>query len=358
MGMFDAIRPQPDRESEPTVNLARLGAPTVASTGGQSPAVTTDAFRRFAKAVWTMPTVESLKSALTLPGDVWTGKQPMGLPSETEDLSRVVDLAGLVMTGGFAGTGAGGVALGSGPTRKSVMAGSGGTDARGAGIEAGILPTAERSAMLPADDAARMARAREMGYAETPFYRGEATGTVPSKYPGGAFFSRDRETAAGFAGRGGQAEPREFRLNLGDAFTIGEPLTAGQYGRLVESAMRHDPGLATQLAAQFDRAPEWMVGFGKARPNDVITDRGGATLTHELVSKGRAYESVLRDAGFGAVDTGRDVRKLSGFGVREKSAAFDPARADDTNIFVSLASLGLPASALGLATAGRDPTAD
>jgi hypothetical protein len=41
----------------------------------------------------------------------------MGLPSETEDLSRVADLAGIAMTGGVAGTGAGGMAVGSGPIR-------------------------------------------------------------------------------------------------------------------------------------------------------------------------------------------------------------------------------------------------
>jgi hypothetical protein len=57
---------------------------------------------------------------VTLPGDVYAGRQPMGLPSETEDLSRVADLAGLAMTGGVAGTGAGGVALGAGFLRPAI----------------------------------------------------------------------------------------------------------------------------------------------------------------------------------------------------------------------------------------------
>jgi hypothetical protein len=73
--------------------------------------------QKLAHALATMPTVQSIKSAVTLPGDVYAGRQPMGLPSETEDLSRVADLAGLGMTGGIAGAGAGGMALGSGPSR-------------------------------------------------------------------------------------------------------------------------------------------------------------------------------------------------------------------------------------------------
>lgn len=75
---------------------------------------------RLAKALATMPTVQSIKSAVTLPGDVYAGRTPMGLPSQTEDLTRVADLAGLAMTGGVAGTGAGGVALGAGFLRPAI----------------------------------------------------------------------------------------------------------------------------------------------------------------------------------------------------------------------------------------------
>lgn len=83
-------------------------SPTVSSTGGVTPQV-------LSEALTTMPSVQSIKSAVTLPGDVWAGRQPMGLPSETEDLSRVADLAGLAMTGGIAGGPRG--AMGSGPIR-------------------------------------------------------------------------------------------------------------------------------------------------------------------------------------------------------------------------------------------------
>jgi hypothetical protein len=50
--------------------------------------------------------VKSAVSGATLPGDVYAG-QEQGM--------RVADMAGLAMTGGVAGTGQGGVALGSGP---------------------------------------------------------------------------------------------------------------------------------------------------------------------------------------------------------------------------------------------------
>jgi hypothetical protein len=71
--------------------------------------------QKLGDALATMPSAQAIKSAVTLPGDVYAGRQPMGLPSETEDLSRVADLAGLGMTGGIAGAPRG--AVGSGPIR-------------------------------------------------------------------------------------------------------------------------------------------------------------------------------------------------------------------------------------------------
>jgi hypothetical protein len=71
--------------------------------------------QKLGNALATMPSAQAIKSAVTLPGDVYAGRQPMGLPSETEDLSRVADLAGLAMTGGIAGAPKG--AVGSGPIR-------------------------------------------------------------------------------------------------------------------------------------------------------------------------------------------------------------------------------------------------
>jgi hypothetical protein len=46
----------------------------------------------------------SIKRGFMLPGNVAAGRQPMGLPSETEDLSPVADLAGIVVPGARTGT--------------------------------------------------------------------------------------------------------------------------------------------------------------------------------------------------------------------------------------------------------------
>lgn len=63
--------------------------------------------------------VKSAISGATLPGDVYAGREGMALPTQMtrEQGMRVADMAGLAMTGGVAGTGAGGVALGSGPIK-------------------------------------------------------------------------------------------------------------------------------------------------------------------------------------------------------------------------------------------------
>jgi hypothetical protein len=71
----------------------------------------------------------------------------------------------------------------------------------------------------------------------------------------------------------------------------------------------------------------------------LVTDGPGATLTHELIAKSRAPENVFKDAGFNAIDTGRDVRNLDGFGVRSAVAAFDPEKAGRRGILLSLGAL-------------------
>jgi hypothetical protein len=144
--------------------------------------------------------------------------------------------------------------------------------------------------------------------------------------------------------RGGQAAPREFCLNLNNTFADHAPVTADQFGRLVEAASKHDPDLARNLAGLFDREPDWIVGYGKARPADVVAEQG--SLIRQAIERSHAFEHVFRDAGFHAFASGRDVRKLTGHGIRSKDAAFDPDKASSTNIFASLAGLraafGLP----------------
>ncbi|WP_454917433.1 hypothetical protein [Xanthobacter sediminis] len=69
------------------------------------------------------------------------------------------------------------------------------------------LPPVRRGLMM--DEASRMARARDLGYSDEPFYRGEASGRAPVEFPERVnYFSRDKEYSTGFAQRGGESDPR------------------------------------------------------------------------------------------------------------------------------------------------------
>jgi hypothetical protein len=63
--------------------------------------------------------VKGAVSGATLAGDVYAGREAMPLPTQMsqEQGLRVADMAGLAMSGGVAGTGQGGVALGAGPIK-------------------------------------------------------------------------------------------------------------------------------------------------------------------------------------------------------------------------------------------------
>ena len=60
---------------------------------------------------------------------------------------------------------------------------------------------------------------------------------------------------------------------------------------------------------------------------------GGGQVFQALEVSGRKPEAVLREAGYDAVDSGRDVHKLSGHGIRSKDAVFDPKR-HPTRLFI------------------------
>ena len=49
-------------------------------------------WRKLGQALATMPTVQSLKSGATLPGDIWGGKETFNLPSQNPDMSRAADV--------------------------------------------------------------------------------------------------------------------------------------------------------------------------------------------------------------------------------------------------------------------------
>lgn len=195
---------------------------------------------------------------------------------------------------------------------------------------------------LPMDDASRMARARQMGYADEPFYRGEASG---KPYQGGpAHFSRDEGYAAGFANKGGADAPAEYRLNLSNTFSDRGAITAAKYGALVEAAAATDPKLALDLAESIapGKGVEWLIGFSKARPDFVVVDEGGAALVRHAIERGSSDPiGVFRAAGYDALDSGRDVRKLDAAGIRSKDAQFNPSKASSTDIMAGLAGASL-----------------
>jgi hypothetical protein len=190
------------------------------------------------------------------------------------------------------------------------------------------------------DEASRMARARELGYSETPLYRGEATGSLPSEYPSGAHYSRDRSYASGFAEKGGQAAPREFRLDLRNAFNDKADLSAQQYSQLVAAA---DSKLAVNLVKMVapGKNVEWFHEFARRNPAFRVTDGGSAMVRHAIEKNAQDPVGVFVNAGFNALDSGRDVRTLTALGQRLEDAAFDPAKADWKDIMAAAAAAPL-----------------
>jgi hypothetical protein len=201
------------------------------------------------------------------------------------------------------------------------------------------------STTLPMDEASRMARSEEMGNKHT-LWRGESDGSSPSRYPDGGFFSRDKSYSDAFAQRGGLPEAREFRLNLDKAYKDYEPLTAEQVSRLIRAA---DPKFASQLAEMFRVTPARFIEVAKANPTRRVTDPSNtAYLRQAMEYNSTNWAGLLRRAGFNAFDSGRDVRMLTGKGIRHKDAVFDPAKAKSTDIFASVTgAVAVPALALG-----------
>lgn len=214
-------------------------------------------------------------------------------------------------------------------------------------IFAGPKAATADASELPMDEASRLARAREMGYSDAPFYRGEATG---KEYGGGpAYFSRDREYAEGFAKRGGQDAPSEYRLDLQNTFMDQTPIRAGRYADIIESVAKNNPQLASELAETIapGKGVDWVIGFGRAQPDFVVVERGGAPLIRQAIEQGVGDPvGVLRRAGYDAIDSGRDVRKFGGEGIRSKDARFDPAQKSSQNILAGIAAgvFGTPAA--------------
>jgi hypothetical protein len=196
------------------------------------------------------------------------------------------------------------------------------------------------------DDAARMARAKSMGYDESGFYRGDK-GNSPAEYPRGAHFTRNPEyNAGGATGDKGFGENREFRLNLQNAFLDENPVTAKQFSALLAAAQKHDPKLAENLAQLVGRDQATVLNYGRVRPAAIVDNSG-----HEIrsvINNSAAPVAIFKEAGFDAIGNGHEVRKLTGDGIRLASAKFDPAKSKDRNITAGLA------GATGAAITGQE----
>ena len=155
-----------------------------------------------------------------------------------------------------------------------------------------------------------------------------------------------------FAARSGQ-EPREFRLRLGNALRDYEDFIAEQYGRVIRSALDvGDRKLATDLAEAIapGRGVDWVLRFARANPNEVVARP--ATHVRLAVQASDHPDRVFLEAGFNALDSGRDVRMIDGSGIRLKDAVFDPGKARSRSISASL--FGLPTAGILTALPERE----
>jgi len=126
------------------------------------------------------------------------------------------------------------------------------------------------------DRASRHARA--VGKATSPVSGGEKSGVLPDKYPGGAFFSRDKEAAQGCARQDGCDEPRPFWLRLGNVFDDEAPLTAGTLARVLNAARKdnYNPNFAEGVADMIapGKGVDWLIRFGREQPEFIVADSG------------------------------------------------------------------------------------
>ncbi len=123
---------------------------------------------------------------------------------------------------------------------------------------------------------ANLQRAYRQGYDETPIYRGESTGIVPSEFTGPAYFSRDRDYAMGFAREGGMDAPREYRMKTSNFYRDYDPINIDQYNRLVQSAAAHNPKFAQDMLSMIiDGMPvREFPQFAKTYGNEMAADNG------------------------------------------------------------------------------------
>lgn len=97
-------------------------------------------------------------------------------------------------------------------------------------------------------------------------------------------------------------------------------------------------------------------GIEPAHPDFIIVKAGSAGLIRQAIEIGSCNPiRLFRDAGYDAIDAGRDVRKISGKGIRSNDARFDPSKASSEDIMAGVAGASLlPAWMLQDATSRQD----
>src|SRR5712671_5149497 len=204
-------------------------------------------------------------------------------------------------------------------------------------LAAAAMIPGSRGGRLRMNEASRMARATRQGYADEPFYRGERDGSQPTDFPEGAFFSRDRKYEDEFARVGGAAEAPEYRLKLDKVFDFDRPVTAAAYGRLIGALRESHPKLAADMVdfVAPGKNVDWFMEFAHRIPNQIVS-KAPSHVHHIIDFHTRDAPSIFARAGYDAIDTGRDVQKVTGAGIRSVKAAFDPAKRNSHNIMASI----------------------
>ena len=101
------------------------------------------------------------------------------------------------------------------------------------------------------------------------------------------------------------------------------------------------------------RDAKWLAALARKSPERRATDPTNTAFIRKAIENRVSNPiKVFRAAGYDAIDSGRDVLKLTGTGIRHKDAAFDPAKRKIRNIFATIAGAGaVPAlAASGSAT--------
>lgn len=269
----------------------------------------------------------SAQSAATLPGDVYAGRVD---PRSDEGIQRATDLAGLAMTGGVAGAGPGGFAVGSGPTFQDLLKGWSAAE-RGGGAARPTVPVNAAAEPIGEARARRLVYEDEVPSVPQPQTRGtpEAAGFDPGTYYHG-LPSRTEVQPFSFRDPSGKDEAAIFLAS--------DPSVAARYG---ETTM--------PLKARFGNTREvnWpdevrritnVEGYDKYDPHTM------ETLIREAREAGHDSLKIRNVA-----DAGGPQDQFLVFNpnqLRSPWAAFDPALKDSPYLMGGLA--GLAAFPYGL----------